>query len=318
MPKYVNASASFPKASFQPIGGDKYEFPYERFNWKCDLRHKVHEFLHMAGGKIESQERRIYGVTFDGVFYDSYHSKGYPGLYPGTLSKLVRAFEDGLRGVLVVPSPVIGSINARCVNWEGSFAVKIQSGEAVKLSFIEDNQDAFLFSALVDTSSAPASIASLNEALALQALNVPTMQSLFSAINDAANAVFGVKDDVSLGGAVLESRLEYLTDLCARADIRAEMKDPTYCNVMNALHNLWMAGAQAINDLQAKRSPLMFYLTPHTMSAAEVAGDPRVYGDSSRVNDIVQINPVITDPFRIPAGTRLQYYPDSPGDPFVP
>lgn len=305
--RHISPGEGFQLASFQPDGDERIAFPVTRVQWKGELRHHVHEFLHAAGGKLEDQERRIYEVRFDAIFYDSFHGKGYPKLYPNKLDTLVRAFETGKHGTLVVPSPIIGAIPAKCVNWEGTYESRILSGETVNLVFKEDRDDDFLITALVDLS--PAALPEQAKRLQVEAAKLSPKPSIFDTINDAVNAVLRVRDQADLYGMYLVSKLEYIADLCSTADDLATCKDPVRAQLSDALHDVWAAAKDAANDILSKRTPLQKYRVPLTTSLVNVAA--AIYrGDGSRGPELQILNPDITDPFVVRAGTVLRFYPE--------
>lgn len=304
---YVNPADGYPRASFTPTGASKLEWPYKKFRYKSELRHHEHEFLHADGARIEKQGRKIWVVTFEVCFFDSF--KAYPKLYPYTLDAMCRAFEQGLKGVLVVPSPIIGAIDATCVNFDSTVEAQLRSGEVTNLEFKEDREDDFLFAALIDLSTN--AIASATTALLIEVPNLGLADtSIFDQIKAVSNDVARFTDGIDRVSMQLESKLEFLASLCDQADNLVVMRSPAASNAINALHDLWAATIRTAKDLLFQRSPLQSFVTPGPMSVGQVAGDSRVYGDASRGEDILQLNPSIEDPFRIPAGTTLQFYPD--------
>lgn len=305
---FATAMSKFQRLSFTPLGGTKLEFAYSKIRYRGGQRRKMHEFLHQPKGKQEPQGTKPREVIVEGMFLEGFNRQ-YAGLYPGALTSMVGYSDDGVLGVLDVPGAAIGAMRCRCIDYSGEIDVKLQSGEMVSLTFEEADDTAFEITTVIQASSG--ALIDWSGALSVSAALLTPTPSIFDEIQSAVNAVIAIKDQGDLFALQLQSRLAYVSDLCAKADDIAQLKDPAAERILDDLHNVWASANQSIIDLLDKRAPLQTYVCPIDMSAAMVAADGRTYGDSSRAQDIIQLNPTIEDPFLIPAGTKLQFYPGS-------
>lgn len=305
---FATAMSKFQRCSFTPDGGTKLEFAYSKIRYRGGHRTHMHEFLHQPKGKQEAQGTKSREIVIDVQFVEGFN-RDYAKLYPDSLTSMVGYSDDGIVGVLSVPGAAVGSMRARCVDYSGEIDVKLQSGEMVSLTFVEADDTAFDINEVIQASTG--AIADYSSALTASAAMLTPTPSIFDEIQAAVNQVLAIKDQGDLFALQLQSRLAYVSDLCSQADEISQLKDPSSEQILDDLHNLWQSANQSAIDLLDQRSPLQTYVCPTDMSAAMVAGDARTYGDASRAQDIIQLNPSIEDPFLIPAGTPLQFYPGS-------
>jgi prophage DNA circulation protein len=285
-----------PRASWNGI-----EFPVKKVQLKGSLRHHVHEYPHAPGGAFENLGRKLYEVSMTASFMENFAQ--YPALYPDRLDRMRDSFETGAVGDLVVPQ--VGTIKARCINWSQTLEDKIQSGEMVELSFLEDQSQLFLIDALVrqGISSFGSTVDRYDIEVAASGVNL----TIFDSIRDAANSVLAFADQAQAFGNLLEAKILGLQALIDEADADVDfLQHPENWNLWTAMRDLWAANEKLLDDLFSKNEPVATFIVPMTMTIADVSS--AIYGDSTHSVELLQLNPV-DDAFAVPAGFRMRYYP---------
>lgn len=295
------------RASWQGVDGTKIEFPVRRVSVKGSLRHHIHEYPHAPGGAFENLGRKLYEIRMSCSFMETF--KLYPNLWPLNLDTLRNSFERGDVGKLTIPT--LGTIDARCVNWDQEMDVKIQSGEMVELEFIEDQSQLFLIDFIVAQVQQDVASATDNFNLQLEKANIlagpPQQVSIFSAIRDAANAVLAYFDQLQAVGQLLSAKIEGLLALIQQADDDLDvLQHPENLAVILALRELWLANFEILENLQSKQEPVGHYVVPALMSIGDVS--TALYGDATHSIELLQLN-AVDDALAIAAGTRIAYYP---------
>lgn len=279
-----------------------FEFPVKSVRVMGGLRDHVHEYPHVAGGASEKLGRKLYDVTMQCAFLQGLVDARWANLWPDRLGRLRRLWEAGETAALHIPT--IGTIQAYAVDWTQEMDARIRSGEMVEVKYREDESAAFLVNALVQVS--PSAVAASAQKLELETRELSPVPSIFTGIQDAANAIFAFGDQFELAGNLVEAKILGLVALLREADEQLDILDePVNHRILDALHELWLSAVQLQEDLQNKSAKLERYTLPATMAISDVAR--QLYGDTSRGGDILQLN-AIEDPFAIPAGTVLRFY----------
>lgn len=298
------AADGFPKASFDGV-----QFPVENVKIRGGIRYHVHEYPHAPGGAPEKLGRSLYRVQMTGNFQDRF--RGYPKLYPQALDKLRVAFESQKTATLIVPN--LGPIDAFCVSHERDFQAKIRSGEKTSFEFLEDQSGEFLLEALTDLSSPTLDThaADMARQLAqikaeLAAEDAKKLTSLVDAVQGVVNAIGSVRDQAELYGNVLEARLLQVAQMCDTINSLSPLQNPVRFGFIDALHDLHASALAQLEDLNNTRVKLEEFVVPMLMSLQAVS--TAIFGDATHTDDLLSLN-AVPDAYRVPAGTKIRYYP---------
>ena len=286
--------------TLKPMSFGPVRFPYRSYRLHGAFRHHVHEYPHSPGGAIEKLGRSLYQITVQVDFRAQLSSPKYPQLITD-LGNLRGMFENGITEKLHIPH--VGTIEAMADDWTESCVNTDRSGVAGEIKFIEDQSSAFLVLETIQFKTANFESTAANFA----AVPRPPGTDIFRQIDNAVSAIIAVKDQASLFGSLVSSKIASLTQMLRLADETVkELDNPPYnLELVEALHDLWDATQQLARDIQNKGDLLKKYTTPIVMSASQVAA--AVFGDTEKTIDILQLN-VIPDPYAIPANTTLHYY----------
>ncbi len=284
------------RASFEGI-----EFPYKELDIAGAIREHEHEYPHAPGAALEKLGRKLYEIKFKAGFHETFRK--YPKLWSQSLPKLVKLFERETTGNLVIPN--VGTIRACCVRWNRNLNVSARSGEAIDLTFKEDQEQAFLVNNLLTVSTQ--SLASKAERFAIEAEKIKPKESLFDSIQIAANSALAIVDTVQMYGNLVEAKLLALAGLCEEADQRlAVVNDPLNHEMLDALLDLWDAAFKLNSDLLKTGGTMVTYTLQRGMSMIELS--KALYdGDGTRALELLQLNAIV-DPFNLPANTVVRYY----------
>lgn len=287
------------RASFKGI-----EFPLKTLSMKGRYRHAEHEYLRVPGAVIEKLERSVYSIEMSAPF--DVNIKGFGQLWPNGVAALRKLYESGETAALVIPT--VGTIPAFMPEWDQSLDLaRVRSGEMLKLSFKEDQTQRFLQLALVQTQQQSMATSLTNLTRIRAQLNPPANDlSLFEKIQRGALAILAIKDQADLYGGLLSAKLGMFTALLNEADGQLEsLKDPTNYQALDAFLELWNSAViMSTNLAESPRGPRS-YVTPKQMSVSDVA--TAIYGSSERASEVL-LNNTFSDPFAIPAATKVIYF----------
>ena len=294
---------TFPKAYF----GSTY-VPIESSSIEGGLRDHVHEYPHTPGGAPEKLGRKLY--TFKALCNFDTNFGNYPGLYPGDLNTMLDDFEQGLTQPLRFPQ-MEAAVPAYAINWTREMTAKVRSGERVNVTWREDQTTAFLFSGTVQQGSGSlelaANAASTNLAALKQQLQPSlTTLSLMASLTAAVGFITSIKDQALLYDARFAAGVSQVQNLCAQLDGQADLQPQVAYPVIESLHQTWAAAQKMQQDLSATGVPMQQFVNPLTQGIGAIA--IQLYGDSSKVSDLLTINQ-FGDNLRIPAGAIISYYP---------
>lgn len=285
---------------------DGLEFPVRSVQVRSRARVHTHEYLRVPGGLNEKLQRSLYTIEMEAEFHTTI--KGYGTLWPNVLAALRNKYEQQITSELVIPT--IGAIPAFLSEWHQTAEMgRVRSGEHAQLMFTEDQTEVFLSRALaeVDTSSIETEAANL-DTIRKQIIPADAIAaaSLFDSIQDTANAIFAIKDQSDLYGALLAAKVNQLTELLRRADREVDdLEDPENYPLVYALQDLLDAAITLERNLiESPRGPRL-YTVPRTESVSDIA--TAIYGDTSRANEIL-LNNDVEDAFAVPAGYKIIYF----------
>jgi prophage DNA circulation protein len=275
-------------------------FPVESVEIRGAYRTHTHEYLYTPGGDVEKLGRRLYEFQIQANFQDTFRT--YPGLYPNGLARLMRLIETGESFPLVVPN--VGTITAVCTAWDRSLVARCKSGERVRFSFLEHQDQAFLVENVVAEGSAVIQDR-LSVAADIFSKKAPDI-GLLDSIENAASAVLAVADQAEMMSNLVEAKLLALTSLCEQADASLEiLNDPAQHEVLDALLGLWSAAEKLHTDVLKLHKPVQTFVVPATMGVMQVAA--KIFnGSTDRAMELLQLN-AFQDLTAIPEGTQVRY-----------
>lgn len=298
-----------------------FEFPVREVFVKGSLRYHVHEYLHTPGGSTEEQGRRLYEIKMVCPFHEGFAK--WPELWPEKLAALRLYFEGGNAWDLTIPT--LGTISARCIQWEQRMNAKARSGEDCEFVFLEEFVDTFLIQDLITTSTnLPTIVADLELAVPLRDMSrlgitdpIARAKVITNETNTFARFFKGVNDIQTLGdqseqyGATIATKARNTIALCRQIDDLRSMQDPNNWPIVHAMQDVELELQKLVKDTAGKRRETRAYIVPsqpglRSLSISQVSS--RLYGDTSRAVELLQLND-LDDALAIPAGTTIRYYP---------
>lgn len=300
--------------TLKPMSFSGIQFPFKSYKIKGAIRKHVHEYPHSPGGALEKLGRSLYEIMVSVDFVAGYSHPKYRQMFTD-LGVLRGLFEDQVTENFVIPH--IGTIKACADEWTEDVVNTNRNTVKAELKFIEDQSSAFLVLETLQVSSN--ALGDKFDDFTIkrtQAFSKPQMaligaepmpeSSIWSKIDNAANALLSIKDQADLYGSLVVSKIDGLAGLLREADTQVQaLNEPPYWELREALHELWAATQQLGRDIQNRDEYLKEFTVPITMSIGQAAA--AIYGDSSKAVEVLQLN-VIRDPHAIPAGTVLKYY----------
>lgn len=311
--------AAFDRIPLASFAG--FTFPVREVTVKGSLRYHVHEYLHTPGGSTEEQGRRLYEIKMVCPFHEGFAK--WPELWPEKLAALRLYFEGGNAWDLVVPT--LGTISARCIQWEQRMNAKARSGEDCEFVFLEEFVDTFLIQDLITTSTnLPTIAADLAVAVPLRdtsrlGITDPTIAAnVVANENKTFDRLFSTIDDIqALGnqgeqyGAAIATKATHGIALCREIDNLKSLRDPANWPIVHATQDIEIELTKLQKDANGKRRETSVYIVQapagaNTLSISQIA--TRIYGDTSRAVELLQLND-LDDALAIQAGTAIRYYP---------
>lgn len=293
-----------PKAAF-----DKIEFPFTSRSARLSARTHVHEYPKMAGGSVEKLGRKLWEFTFEVPFHATFER--FPDLYPGRLAALTERCARLDTATLLVPE--IGEIRCVLTSIDRKRQGRILSGEEATLTFLEDDLEPFR------RTTAPASQAGLSISRlavstgmtflvpgSLDEATLTQVETNTGSLLDLVDTIGALRDQTTLFGLQAQGKL---SDIMRLSRYTHELiQGPVDLEPLRqALRDLWLAAHRLQSDLGSADDANLIrtYVVPTTLSVGQIAA--RLYADASRGGEILSLNR-ITDPFAVPAGTRLLTY----------
>ena len=295
----------YPRASFDAI-----EFPFTDRTARLEARTHVHEYPKMAGGSVEKLGRKLWSFTFRVPFHTTFSN--FPDLYPGRLDALTERCARLDTAPLLVPE--IGTIRCLLTKIERTRQGRIHSGEECSLEFLEDDLEPFrrttVPEAKASVDAASESVASFATVYFDAAPDIPAVieqKKRVDNILSLTDFLSSIKDQTTLFGLQARGKVASLLGLI-RA-VHELLKGPDTDPLRAALRDLWLAAQRLQQDLAGKdevQNVIRPWVVPQTMSVGQIA--QRLYADASRGGEVLSLNGRISDPYAVPAGTRLLVY----------
>lgn len=265
---------------------------------RLTMRRHEHVYPHTAGAQGEKLGRGLYQIQVKGKFDDgAYMAPEYNKSLRqmGTFRSMV---EKEMTHDLIIPW--IGRVQAQCTEFELTEKNTIRSGLEFSATFVEDMDHGFPIAEFVKVKKAPLLHAVEN------LKSAKFKEDIFSKIANAVSFVLGIKDQVQLYTALVQSKLDYLEGLLKLADATSkELLDPGNITGIDAFFELWEALRTFENDITEKGLEFSYYSVPMLMSIQDVA--VKIYGTAENCGDLLGLN-VLADAMVIPAGTKIRYY----------
>jgi len=292
-----------------PLSFDGLQIPAEGYSIDGGQRTRKHTYPKKNGGKPEKLGRDLYTVRVQ-LLFDVNLETRYPNLWPGRLRDLIDKCERGVTGDLYLPTR--GTLRCFPERWSQQMTARLRSGERAEVSFLEDDEDGFALGAIavLNPKDMRARRLELAELRALyEAEFTPKAKSLFDSIDSIANEISAFKDQTELAVQVFANKAERLVNMCAEVerDVSA-FGDARSYPLLEALKNVWEAGAAIANDARGQGTPIQLFVVPATMALPQVS--LAIYGDGTRGSDLLALN-FFEDAFAIKAGTIVRYYADA-------
>lgn len=279
---------------------DGITIPYSKIRITGGQREHVHEFPKVPGGLPELFGRKLYEINVTCKFDEGVMRAG--GYYQGrnlfaNLNVLMSRWEDGKRAPLYLPN--IGEIKAYAVTWNRELDVKVQSGEAVEVTFREDSDAANLIAKTLSSKPIAATATALG---AFDAALEQPYPSIFDQIRDGVNGLLAFRDTAEMWAGFVAMKLEGLLDLFRQASEEAHSywDDPLQFEILEAFKALWAA----VQEMDDTAGELGHFTVPRDTDAA--GASVLIYGDTAHAVDVMQLN-ALDDPYQIKAGTSLIY-----------
>lgn len=284
------------KEHLQPFAFEGVEFPAAETSLTAGHDSAKHAGYRQRGADIETTGPKAKVIK---VKVPLYNGLRWPTpLFPGTFDALVRALEAHPEGLLTHPTR--GLLTVHVDEWTEPFDGKTKDGCMLEVTFTEQRGEA----ALVDFNApaAPADVA-IEEAGKVEVLaaELGLVDRFLGFVDD----VTAVMDELASADATMTQAIASADALVRRCQDDAD--DPAFAAsqffpLRGALGATTAAVASRIEERRGDQ-PGTFRL-PAAMSVAEVAAHPDVYGDATRMGDLLEVN-VLADPSEIPAGTVL-------------
>ena len=291
--------------SNQPMSFAGVQFPTDSYEVHLSGRKHVHEYPHSPGGAPEKLGRALYEITVDALFDANLIPKQYQNgkLWPQGLDMIRRWAELQQTDTLVIPT--IGEMPCFIVDYREKSSNMHLSGVKVSLSFLEDSSDSFLLNQI----AVPSSGAIVEAGEYFKQQTAPLKLPILEVIANLYADVVAYRDSIGMFSAVFEAKLTGLLKMLSFADTTVkELQDPKNLLGYDALHELWKTAIRVANDTADAGATLRTYITKTRMSLSDVS--IALYGDTSHASDLLTLNS-ISDPFSMPAGTRIRYYPSA-------
>lgn len=284
------------KEHLSPFAYEGVEFPALDTSLSAGHDSAKHAGYRQRGADVETTGPKPKVIKVKVPLYNGLH---WPSaLFPGVYADLVRVLDSTPQGLLTHPTR--GLLSVHVDEWTESFEGKTKDGLTLEITFTEQRGEATLLEFAPAASPADVAIA---QAAAVDAAAAGL--SLADRFLGFADDVASVMDDLASADATLTQAIASADALVRRC--QDDLDDPALAaSQYFPLRSAVGATLAAVTARVAERSgdrPGTFRL-PVAMSIAEVAAHPDVYGDASRMGDLLAVN-ALADPSDIPAGTTL-------------
>lgn len=250
--------------------------------------------------------------------------EGYTDLYPGTYERLLELFDDPDRPDFEYVDPVHGAVRVFAAEWDDDSNAERQDGCEMHVVLEEVTLDVAgnrVFSssasparagreAALDADEAVAELGVDDDTLqtSMQTAGAPrtgqdnwsagqTFQGMFEDFTEAVSTVALAADEAA--SYVEQVRVRVNAVLTQVDQVRTPEGWRAYESLLRLVDACTTLGEQAV----ARSIPITEIVTTGRTSAGEIA--TRLYGDRSRVADVMSLNPHV-NPMAIPSGTTLR------------
>ena len=275
-------------------------FPYSECTVKLGQRKHVHVYLETPGGALQKLGRELYQIEFTVPAHEGL-SAPYAAFYSTKLPALWSVFERSETADLTVPS--IGTLRAFNTDATRSINVRVQSGEALKLSFLEDQEALFSANALITPSVdgiPPVLRSFLRRAPA--AVPLSTLDKLTAAVNDLVT----LRDQGELAARIVSAKASGVIAQCEAIYRLPRFGEAVNFSAVDALLDIQFAAVTIREDAARRaRSTYLSDPTPSRMSITQLSA--WLYGDTSHASELLVLN-AFTDPLSVPRYTQVRRY----------
>ncbi len=253
-----------------------------------------HQGYGIRGADIETTGPKAVTVSMRAVMKNGLRGWTGPALFPDQYARLVRTLESTPEGYLTHPTR--GLMLVHFDDAKELINVRERRGLELTLSFTEQRGESELID-FAPTSTAP-DVAMQSAAAEADALAPAGSPSLAPSVDDTLSYL----DAAPRSYLDVTARLDALVRSTQAAMVTPGASSSDAHEYRVALHSL--LGATLAFRARHTTSGQRVIVVPAEMSLARVAALPGVFGDPRRAAELLRSN-AITDPSRIPAGTRL-------------
>ena len=292
----------------QPLTFGTKRIPFKEYEVTFAGRSHIHEYPHADGGAPEKLGRKLLLVHVEGRIDAALVGAEYTDNWPTTAEYLRYKAQTQATEDLTIPT--IGTFPAFIhESYKEKRKATDVSGFDISIDFVEDSSDSFVASQVAKLNTDAMAVALSNYELQL-IKNQLTMTSdevgLFDLIMGLASDIQGLRDQFQLYSSLVQAKFASLFNAIQQADATAKwLTKPENITGYDAFLELWSSVVTAYQDSLQKGAQLRVYTTPRTETLQQVSVD--IFGDSSHAEDLLGLNS-LTDPFNIPAATRIRYY----------
>lgn len=307
----------YPTASWR-VGDDApIFFPVEDISEEGGNRIVEHERPFRNGAKLDdtgSKARRwTFAVHFNNTF-DEGVQNGVP-LYPNTLRRMLRSFDQHETGNLCLPT--VGIVRARASSYKRVETTAERDTATVELTFVEDNEDA-LDRAALNPPGVVATLVKLSEQTVFSAQKQGLWNEDMLSLTEFASEIEGLllapgRATADLGAVVRSHRnaIQRIIDAgtTVAMDVGGLFAEPRGSETQRQLRTMLDREARAEDERTSSR--------PRTKSFVVDVEQTSIYEISARLNqdveELMELNASrIEDPFYLTRGEVLRVYESQP------
>lgn len=284
-------------------------FPYKEITREFSMREYTHEYPHSPGGAVEKLGRKLWEFNIDTLFHGDLLPPQYRDLWPTNLAKLIKLFEEGKTGNLVLPQVGV-PIRAFCTNGKFVLSSGNTSGESATLHFKEDQERLRLIEQTVATKARGLTAAQTQYAQITKTLSGPKMNP-FDVFGKLVSSVLAYRDQFDLYSNLLEAKCLSVINqgrmLFESSPTLRDLAEP-WPTLRDLMHEMVAETVKIYKDQQSLGLTTTTYVLPSDSTLSNVSFS--LFRTSSRASELMALNN-IADPLLVPAGTVIRYYKDA-------